>query len=150
MSSYIIVREKGKNIPVKAKKILRIEGDGNYVNIYLKNGKVFKNQVGSIRLWNDRLKKSGRFIKVNRSHLVNYKRVASFSSAGGVVLHLCTVREYLSLLLQSESPAKDEAIAKNTLRLHLSPDGFTGLMFRFLHDFPQQSAEDETQSPLAV
>lgn len=150
MSRYIIVRENGENIPIKAKKILRIEGDGNYVNIYLKNGKAYKNQVGSIGLWNGRLKKSGSFVKANRSHLVNYKCIVSFSRAGGALLRLCSAKEYRAIISQPASPAKEEAIRKNTFRLDLSPDGFIDLMFRFQNISSSESNEEGSQFAAAV
>jgi len=141
MCRYILVKENGEYLPVKTKHILRFEADGNYVNIHLKNSKVYKGQTGNLGLWKKRVNPAGyvsngvnkpkKFVLVNRSNLVNYKRIVFFSRTGGVVLRLCSAKKYAEILSINVTAEKDHAVFKNTLSLNLSPNGFIELMWLF-------------------
>ena len=131
MSRHILLREHGECIPISTKAVLRIEGNGEYVTVILKNGKRFENQVGSIGYWKKELKKILCFVKINRSHIVNYYRVVSFSMKSGVLLCLCSVKEFEKILAMKASEEKISAIKKNTLCLPLNTEGFLELKMRY-------------------
>ena len=125
MSGHILVREHGEDVPILLKAILRIEGDNEYVTVILKNGKRFTRQVGSIGVW-DR-KNISCMVKIWRSHIVNYHRVVSFSLSKGVMLSLCSIKEYEKMLALKDENEREEAIRKNTLRLPLNVAGKVAL-----------------------
>lgn len=112
MSKHLLIREHGEYVPIAAKAVLRVEGNGNYVNIYLKNGKVFYNQPGSIGDWKKELEKLIFFVKICRSHIVNYHRVVSFSMKNGVLLCLCAARDYEKIIAMPAGEEKANAIKK--------------------------------------
>jgi len=131
MCRYVVVKEEdGTCIPKKLKKVVRFEAAGNYVNIYLTNGKIYKEQAGNLGLWEDRVEKSGKFVRVNRSNMVHRKAVESFSRAGGVVL-----KTY---------PKGKTVPEEQKTRLHLTSNGFIELMWNFIDgDSSDENSEEE-------
>lgn len=99
MCRFIVLKDGDNCTPFTVQKVIRFEGCGSYTNIFLING-ISSRQCGYLGDWYEKVKSSGLFIRIDRSHLVNYHYVITFNRSG--------------VLMEG-----------NTMRLPLSPRGFT-------------------------
>ena len=96
MCRFIILKEGDTCTPFEVRDIIRFEACGSYTNVYFINGTSSK-QCGYLGDWQGKVKSSGLFVRIDRSHLVNYQQIISYSRAGGVLLKDKTTRLPLSV-----------------------------------------------------
>jgi two-component system LytT family response regulator len=85
---------------INTNELIRIEGDGNYSNIYLINKSKI---ISSYNLgWFEKLLEPYRFFRISKSHLINLDHVTRYSKADGGII-FTTDQAELTL-----SPAKRE------------------------------------------
>ena len=85
MCRFIILREGKSCTPVEVFDVVYMVACGAYTNIFLISGTSSK-QCGNMSSWQEKIKTSGLFFRIDRSHLVNYRQILSFHSAGYVLL----------------------------------------------------------------
>jgi len=82
---FILLKEGESRIPVRMQDVVYLEACRAYTNIFIVNGTCSK-QCGSICHWYEKVKDSGLFLRIDRSHLVNYNQILSFNGTGYVLL----------------------------------------------------------------
>ena len=78
---------------VNINEILYFEADGNYTNIETKNGEKFISSK-NLKEFESMLEGIQQFIRVNKSAIVNIKRIVSYSKTEPYVLSLVNNKEY--------------------------------------------------------
>lgn len=78
MCRFIILKEGTTQVPVRVEEVVRFEGMGSYTNVHLKNGKMYM-QCKYIGYWEDKVKETGLFMRLHKSHLVQHSLIFSFN-----------------------------------------------------------------------